>query len=921
MRTPFLASRQTRVPRLALLAVAGVLSAAAPVRAAPRALAFAGPDDLKAWQVAGEAVIDPQGPEGRAALKLGANGSAAFSCAEGDGSGTVSIRVYDDLAAPADPKQRRLGPRWGLKQADGHVLGIGLLYAPYLSGSTTYCTTEYDGQTWFIVQYLGESRRTKGWHTWTFAMDADKGLSIQCDGKDVNAARPRFDWNKTRLAGFNQVVLFGDTGAAPTQPLWVERVEVSVAGPMKARPAPPPPPAPVVPAQDPALTNALPALRGTVMKAHPRLLFGPDDVPALRTFAQSPAGKPFLDALLAYLPSSKTLPTDKFLTDATDGQRVGLWRLPTVALHALLFDDASSREAVIAQLRFLLACPHWESGAELDSGMSAANVMIGAALAYDWLYDRLDPELREAFRRKLLLQARAMYHGGHLNGNHAIGYWQNDTHNNHRWHRDAGLALAVLAAYSGAADEGWILSRTREELDFVAQWLPPDGSSHESPTYLIFGGPHLTLAMQAADRCFGTDYLQQPFFKHVAEFRVQMLTPGLANGFQYGDSAGVGGYNAFAYKPAAVHRQADVQAALDRLRTNVTDAFQFGWWLLLWYDPSLTGGAVANLPRTVLFPDNGIAVVRDGWEAKNAAALFKCGPLGGHTLNRFRNERGGAYINVAHDDPDANSFTLFARGGFLAETDRYSSKSKRTDHFNTILVNGIGQTVAGRAEGGGWSQPATGNTDMSQMAYVTGWKDASDIVIVEGEAAGAYPAIAKGRVATRPALARYRRAFIWVAGAYVLVLDDIRAPQPVELTWLLQGPRLTADAAVAGRFTLARESETCAVVVRADAPYQAALRASPADNRGQPLGWQQLQATLKTPAVRFASVYALWGGAPELTLDTAAADAVVRVRREGGEDVWTWTPAPDATTPATLRVRSANGRELTFGPADRAPAP
>ena len=34
---------------------------------------------------------------------------------------------------------------------------------------------------------------------------------------------------------------------------------------------------------------------------------------------------------------------------------------------------------------------------------------------------------------------------------------------------------------------------------------------------------------------------------------------------------------------------------------------------------------------------------------------FKSGPFGGYTLNRFRNEGGGKYINVAHGDssPDA----------------------------------------------------------------------------------------------------------------------------------------------------------------------------------------------------------------------------------------------------------------------------
>ena len=223
--------------------------------------------------------------------------------------------------------------------------------------------------------------------------------------------------------------------------------------------------------------------------------------------------------------------------------------------------------------------------------------------------------------------------------------------------------------------------------------------------------------------------------------------------------------------------------------------------------------------------------------------------------------------------------------------------------------------------GGVPHRPATGSTDMSKMAFLTGWKDAGDVVIVEGEAAGAYPAITRGRTASRPALNRYRRTFIWVAGAYVLVLDDIRAPQAVEFAWLLQGPRLTADAAREGRFTLEWSQEACAVALRADAPLKTAIRESPADNRGKPLGWQQLEATVSASTVRFASAYALWQVDVEMSLTAAGADQVVRVSRGGREDVWTWTPAPDAATPATLRLHRADGRDLAFGPADRPPAP
>ena len=39
---------------------------------------------------------------------------------------------------------------WGLRQADGHILTIGAIYAPYLSGNTTYATAAFnpDKEEW-----------------------------------------------------------------------------------------------------------------------------------------------------------------------------------------------------------------------------------------------------------------------------------------------------------------------------------------------------------------------------------------------------------------------------------------------------------------------------------------------------------------------------------------------------------------------------------------------------------------------------------------------------------------------------------------------------------------------------------------------------------------------------------------------------
>lgn len=668
----------------------------------------------------------------------------------------------------------------------------------------------------------------------------------------------------------------------------------------------------VVPEQDPPLEGAPPNLVDDAMAQHPRLLFGPGDVERLRAVTESPMGELFMERFNAYLGSSRAPDEPAFQTDATDGQRQGYWRLPTVALHYVLTGEQRSFDRTVGYMQMLLDLDDWETGSERNSGMSAGNIMIGAALAYDWLHNDLDPEFRERFRQKLLHQARWMYHGGHLNKNEANAYWQNDPQNNHRWHRNAGLVLSVLTAYSGAEEEQWILRQAHDDLAYVMQWMPEDGTSHEGPGYMTFGASHLVIALQAADRCFGTDYLQSSFIEHVGKFMLQSLLPDMQGRFTFGDGgpSPLGGYDNFLYLTAAAHGQRDVQAALDAAwRDRPAKFVHVAWMALLWHDPALSGMALDEAPTRGFFDDLGLLYVRDGWTAGSAAAMFKACPFGGHLLNEFRNANDYRYINVAHDDPDANSFVLWRDGDFLAETSRYS-RAKQSANHNTILINGMGQMSRGRPEGGVWTQPATGNVDMTDMAYATAYKAGDDAVIIEGEAAGSYLAV-RGDGASRPGLERFRRTFIWVEGGYVLVLDDIRTGGPqVEVTWLMQGPQLRAAGAGEHAYVLAHDAAEAPFHVVSDVALSGQIGESPADHRGEALGWQQLQLKASTQAMRVASVYDVWGrGDVRVSLETDGDEAAVRVTGDGIDDNWRWQAAPDARTASSI-AGSRDGRPI-----------
>ena len=276
-------------------------------------------------------------------------------------------------------------------------------------------------------------------------------------------------------------------------------------------------------------------------------------------------------------------------------------------------------------------------------------------------------------------------------------------------------------------------------------------------------------------------------------------------------------------------------------KDGVNHAFEFGVYSLLWFNPDVKGGSIENLPKTHYFDDLGLAFARDGWQEKNVAMMFKCAPYGGYKLNDYRREKNLAGVNVAHDDPDVNQFQIFADGAMLrgmTATAATSSPAATTRFWSTARDT--------RGEGGVWTQPIR-NFDMARLGVMTTWKDAGNIVVAEGEGAGAYPG-----------LNRYRRTAIWVKGGYVLILDDIRAAKESEITWLVQADQLDPQAVGGGPYKLKSGAVSCPFTLTADSPLTEKIAISTADNHGRSMQLQQLQASAKAQNLRIAAVFDPW---------------------------------------------------------------
>ncbi|NOX97605.1 MAG: hypothetical protein GXO98_06065 [Nitrospirae bacterium] len=236
----------TLVTAVFIVGVAAQLAVGA--SAGPKVITFNNKAALDRFVIIGDVTIDTtRKREGAGSLKLAPKSKAVLKLRDTNGTGKVEFWVYEDGAAPAKPKAYGAGAMWGLMQADGRVLAVGPVYAPYLSGDKTYAVPTFNPgnneRPWQEVQYLG-IRRKGGWHKWTFDFDPEKGLSILFDGKNVNARYKRFIWNKSKLNGFTSVVFFGGTTGVG-QVLWVDDLSVRLGPASKvATHWPPPPPTP-----------------------------------------------------------------------------------------------------------------------------------------------------------------------------------------------------------------------------------------------------------------------------------------------------------------------------------------------------------------------------------------------------------------------------------------------------------------------------------------------------------------------------------------------------------------------------------------------------------------------------------------------------------------------------------------------------
>ena len=217
--------------------------------------------DLKNWTIEGIVEMDASkpAPSGAPSIKVAPGAIALLKLRDTDGSGKVTILMYDDGKVASPDKKKSMGPRWGTAESNGRVAVGAVMYARFLQPEGSYCFLDADPKdkaSWLNVHFLAP-RGTPGWRKWEFEFDPAAGLKVSVDGKLL--PQKYFDWNTSQVTGFNSLALFGDaTPGEAAQTIWIGDINYELGPPMQVKPGalPTPPPAALPEPKGPAPEEA-----------------------------------------------------------------------------------------------------------------------------------------------------------------------------------------------------------------------------------------------------------------------------------------------------------------------------------------------------------------------------------------------------------------------------------------------------------------------------------------------------------------------------------------------------------------------------------------------------------------------------------------------------------------------------------------
>jgi hypothetical protein len=307
---------------------------------------------------------------------------------------------------------------------------------------------------------------------------------------------------------------------------------------------------------------------------------------------------------------------------------------------------------------------NWNHRCFLDT----AEMLVGVAIGYDWLYTDLTIEqrnlFRESIRNKGLLPGKDAYEK-------KVGW----TKTRFNWNQvcSGGLTVGALAV----ADEepelaAFILNKTTTGVQTAMNEFQPDGGTREGPGYWSFAVQFNVMMIAALQSALGTDFGLSGFpgFDQTGRFRIHFVTP-IKTVFSFGDGNSATHANPDMFWLATQFNQPNY-AVQDR--TLFTPNKPFHLWRFV------GEGDFCNEPTSACFQHAGLAFMRSSWDSNAVYVAIK----GGSTAT------GHSHMELGHFQLIADERLWLSDLGSVPYTKDYFHKEKRwTFYRSTNLAHNV----------------------------------------------------------------------------------------------------------------------------------------------------------------------------------------------------------------------------------------
>ncbi|MDQ8020725.1 MAG: heparinase II/III family protein [Moraxellaceae bacterium] len=647
---------------------------------------------------------------------------------------------------------------------------------------------------------------------------------------------------------------------------------------------------------DPALTNE-----------HPRLLLRTADLPALREFARTLGTQPgmagFDKLMLPPLDAPLIAQPEAVKNGTTEGS--SKWRAGYQAAndagnmaqrHALAWlmtgDERYGREAA----RWLMHLASWR----IDVNVYRTNDELfiqhlrPMIFAYDWAWNALTPDERKAVGRAL--EERVELLASLIQPKFALAKpTEPDNSLSHPMRFISTLGQGGLVLYHEAkAAPGWLAWSYEYYLRQFPVWGGDAGGWSEGLNYWATGISQHLRFLEGMQLLGFDEPLKRPFWRNTAYFGMYSLMP--YPGSSFGDLTNIMGPSPsialMEEKFALLQRDPYPLAFARKLRQGLPN--RFGYYefdatdaLLHRFRLSqqpLPEVDLASLPQSRYFDDIGVVAMHSKLGERDADIMFAL--------------RSSPQGSASHSFADQNSFVLNAFGEPLAissgyreyyDSPHHKGWSRTTRAKNAVLFDGEGQAIK----------------SANAVGRITRFAQGDGYSFVTGDATAAYG---------RNAKLALRHAF-FVDRRFVVMLDELEAPEAIPFQWLLHARERMGVDADSARITQQKGNARLAVQLLSPAPNE--LEFSQTDRfdppvvasyeKRMPNEWHVTASTRKPAAQqRFLSVLYPSRAAeavPAISAVAAERGHAVRVATAGG-DTLVWLGGEKA------RAASAAGAQL-----------